>query len=216
MVMDLHAHTFYSDGLDAPDALVHMAYENGVRMLALTDHDSISGRSLFLETAAQYYDFTPIVGVELSTNNEPRWIDILALDIKNFEVYKKYEQALKRGAPSLKEVVGFALDLGAVPVLAHPVHTGFYGNALEDFLLRLKEYGLQGLECFHPDHLKEQANDYIALARKHDLLITCGSDFHGQGVRGRFLGYFGEGYDAGLPELEQTEQFFLNRQKKVD
>lgn len=41
--IDLHAHTTASDGLLSPAALVHMAVERGVDVLAVTDHDTFIG-----------------------------------------------------------------------------------------------------------------------------------------------------------------------------
>ncbi|MGH8541323.1 MAG: PHP domain-containing protein, partial [Stenotrophobium sp.] len=48
-LVDLHTHSNCSDGLLAPTALVELAAARGVRVLALTDHDSIAG----LESAQQ-------------------------------------------------------------------------------------------------------------------------------------------------------------------
>ncbi len=41
--IDLHAHTTASDGSLSPFALVHAAVERGVRVLAVTDHDTLAG-----------------------------------------------------------------------------------------------------------------------------------------------------------------------------
>ena len=43
MNVDLHCHSTASDGALAPAVLVARAYENGVRVLALTDHDTLEG-----------------------------------------------------------------------------------------------------------------------------------------------------------------------------
>jgi 3',5'-nucleoside bisphosphate phosphatase len=65
--VDLHTHSSYSDGGDAPAALVANAAAAGVRVLGLTDHDTIAGLA---ETAAAAkragIDFLP--GVEISTS----------------------------------------------------------------------------------------------------------------------------------------------------
>ncbi|HSL87195.1 MAG TPA: hypothetical protein VK861_09700, partial [Bacteroidales bacterium] len=44
----------------------------------------------------------------------------------------------------------------------------------------LKVHGLLGLEVYHPSHRKDLTNKFYALARKNRLVITGGSDFHGQ------------------------------------
>lgn len=43
MRTDLHVHTFYSDGYMSPEEVVNEAYNNGVRALAVTDHDTMRG-----------------------------------------------------------------------------------------------------------------------------------------------------------------------------
>ena len=39
--------------------------------------------------------------------------------------------------------------------------------------------GLRGIEAYYPEHTPEQTDRYLAAARKFGLLITGGTDFHG-------------------------------------
>lgn len=73
---------------------------------------------------------------------------------------------------------------GAVPVVAHP---GAEGRA---YLEKLVEMGLQGVEVYHPDHNPELIRYYRHQAARRNLLITGGSDFHGDAGyrRGRLGG----------------------------
>lgn len=41
--IDLHIHTYYSDGLSSPTKIVRQAYELGYKKIAITDHDGIGG-----------------------------------------------------------------------------------------------------------------------------------------------------------------------------
>ncbi len=50
---DLHTHSFYSDGSESPAEIVRAASEAGVVLLALTDHDGISGVSEALEAGGR-------------------------------------------------------------------------------------------------------------------------------------------------------------------
>ena len=43
MSVDLHIHSYFSDGSDSPAAIVHLAKERGLRHIAITDHDCASG-----------------------------------------------------------------------------------------------------------------------------------------------------------------------------
>ena len=65
MNVDLHCHSTASDGALAPSVLVARAYENGVRVLSLTDHDTLEGLAE-ARTAAHALGMQLVNGVELS------------------------------------------------------------------------------------------------------------------------------------------------------
>ena len=44
--IDLHTHSTASDGIYSPTELLHRAKEIGIRILALTDHDSTGAAAL--------------------------------------------------------------------------------------------------------------------------------------------------------------------------
>jgi predicted metal-dependent phosphoesterase TrpH len=106
-------------------------------------------------------------------------------------VGEAFERFLQRGAccyvekevlpPS--EILDLILDLGGVPVLAHP---GV--SRIDEHIEELASAGLQGLEAFHADHTAEQIGLYRRLASELGLIVTGGSDFHGEGVRGTRVG----------------------------
>jgi predicted metal-dependent phosphoesterase TrpH len=71
-------------------------------------------------------------------------------------------------------VIQKILKNGGVPVLAHP---GFLKDAsLIDSLI---DTGLRGIEAFHPSHNNNQKKYFTELAQRKGLIITGGSDFHG-------------------------------------
>ena len=74
-----------------------------------------------------------------------------------------------------EDAIDWIKQAGGVPVLAHP---GLYGD--DKLVLRLIEYGLEGIEAFHTDHTKEQEDYYADLAKRFGLICTAGSDFHGE------------------------------------
>jgi predicted metal-dependent phosphoesterase TrpH len=65
-VIDLHAHTNHSDGKDTPTELVQNAAKAGIKILAITDHDTVSGWDEAI-TAAQSHGLGLIPGIEVST-----------------------------------------------------------------------------------------------------------------------------------------------------
>ncbi|MDR1505911.1 MAG: PHP domain-containing protein [Treponema sp.] len=68
-MIDLHTHSSASDGDLRPAELIKTASEKGIRALALTDHDTISGLAE-AETAARNAGIALIPGVELEINAE--------------------------------------------------------------------------------------------------------------------------------------------------
>jgi 3',5'-nucleoside bisphosphate phosphatase len=78
-----------------------------------------------------------------------------------------------------------------IPILAHPF-TLNQGSAfaLKNLVTELKGLGLAGLEVFYSEHTPEQEALYLKLAKELDLLVTGGSDFHGQNKPEITLGSF--------------------------
>jgi predicted metal-dependent phosphoesterase TrpH len=67
---DFHSHSTASDGKLTPTQLIDLAASRGVKILALTDHDSTEGIAEARGAAAKHEDFFLIPGVELSTDIE--------------------------------------------------------------------------------------------------------------------------------------------------
>lgn len=78
--VDLHMHSTASDGALAPEALVARAVANGVRILALTDHDTLAGQAAACEAARQmgvHY----VHGVEISVTWGGETIHVVGLGV---------------------------------------------------------------------------------------------------------------------------------------
>jgi predicted metal-dependent phosphoesterase TrpH len=76
-IADLHCHSTFSDGRLTPTELVNLAYRNGVRILALTDHDIVDGLPEAFSAAERYADLTLIPGIEMSTDVPGNEVHIL-------------------------------------------------------------------------------------------------------------------------------------------
>jgi predicted metal-dependent phosphoesterase TrpH len=72
-----------------------------------------------------------------------------------------------------------AIDLikaaSGIPVLAHPYILG-RDELIGDFA----KAGLMGLEVYYPEHTKEMIQRYLGFAKEYGLLLTGGSDCHGE------------------------------------
>lgn len=66
--VDLHVHSTASDGRLSPEEVVAKAAGLGLKVMALTDHDSVAGTIPALEAAAAFPGLTVIPGVEISTD----------------------------------------------------------------------------------------------------------------------------------------------------
>jgi len=95
---------------------------------------------------------------------------------------------VERESPETSEAITWIREAGGVPVLAHPHWTKRKGPELVEMCSALKEAGLMGIEVFYSTHTKRQTSEYLELARKLDLLMTGGSDFHGDAKPGIYVG----------------------------
>ncbi len=78
------------------------------------------------------------------------------------------------------EAIAMIKDVRGVPVLAHPFTLNLGSAfALRNTLTELKAMGLAGIEAIYSEHTPEQEALYLRLAQELDLLVTGGSDFHG-------------------------------------
>ena len=80
MIRDLHSHSTASDGILTPTQLVQRAVEMNIEMLALTDHDTVTGIAE-AKQAAENQPITLIAGVEISILWEGKSIHLSALNV---------------------------------------------------------------------------------------------------------------------------------------
>ncbi len=79
-LIDLHCHSTASDGTLRPAELVKRAREQGVELLALTDHDSVQGIAEASD-AARMHKLELVAGVEISVSWRSHTVHILGLDM---------------------------------------------------------------------------------------------------------------------------------------
>jgi len=89
---------------------------------------------------------------------------------------------------------------GGIPSLAHPIRVGRRvslsdGDQLDQWVSEMRDMGLRALEAFHSDHKPQDVERYLDQARRLDLAVTGGSDFHGANKPRIELG---RGYEGNL------------------
>lgn len=242
--VDLHTHTTASDGTLTPPELFQEALELGIRVLAISDHDSTSGYEAVLPLASGRPEIRLIAAIELNGEGslachllgyfinvqneafqrqladyrERRTERVRAMAQKLNELgspvdfhrvqeiaqggalgrphladalmekgivksrQEAFDRFLKKGgsayisgnSPTAEEGIQLIRGAGGIPVLAHP---SYYTSP--ELLDGLVAAGLMGIEAYYPDHSRALIEHYKDFAKKHQLVVTGGSDFHG-------------------------------------
>jgi hypothetical protein len=82
---------------------------------------------------------------------------------------------ITRTGPSPATIVDAIHDAGGLASMAHP------GVTRRDELIGpLAEHGLDAIEVYHSDHAPEDQQHYLMIAKRRNLLVSGGSDFHGE------------------------------------
>ncbi|MFC5453130.1 PHP domain-containing protein [Paenibacillus aestuarii] len=98
-------------------------------------------------------------------------------------ISEAFERYLGKGAAAYvnppriepETAIAWIHEAGGSAVLAHP---GIYGD--DELVELITQQGLDGIEVYHSDHTPEDEARYLQLAEQKGLLITAGSDFHGE------------------------------------
>ena len=78
-----------------------------------------------------------------------------------------------------EDAIRSILKAKGVPVFAHPILCRFCDDRLDAFVGKLKEAGLVGIEAIYSTYELRDERQIKELAKKYDLLVSGGSDFHG-------------------------------------
>jgi hypothetical protein len=76
--------------------------------------------------------------------------------------------------PTPREAVRWIHEAGGAAVIAHP---GLYGR--DELVEALLREGADGIEAYHSDHSPDDEARYAAMAARHGVIATGGSDYHG-------------------------------------
>ena len=278
--IDLHIHSTFSDGTCSVTEICAIAAQNGVKTIALSDHDTTDGlapmvRALeevnrdrkrlsfipAIEVSSGDNGLTHVLGYGVQAGQEPLQSQLVTLKRKRVErnaetirllnrlldtelspestqngvenpvlgrmhvarllienrFVKTVDEAFRKylgiGKPayiplrnmSTDTAIDNLLQTGAVPVLAHPMRLGCDRADLEIRIAHLKEQGLMGVEVFHPSASAPDVKWLYRIAQKYALLITGGSDFHGDYGMHSKLGNYPAGWHTGEQDLDALQ-----------
>ncbi len=103
----------------------------------------------------------------------------------NVFAMRKYFEGCKTGNTRFDgdEAILTIIKAGGIPVWAHPLGgEGEEHLSSVEFLNKLEvmiKHGIQGLECYYSRYSKEETDFLVDCAKKYNLLISGGSDYHG-------------------------------------
>lgn len=121
MKADLHVHTTASDGRLNPTEMVSLAAQQGITVLAITDHDTLDGYFL-AKSEAEKIGMILIPGVEITTDFEGRECHLLAYDVdiedKDFLAFLSVQRTIRKSRATAivakLNKMGFDLEMDEV------------------------------------------------------------------------------------------------------
>jgi predicted metal-dependent phosphoesterase TrpH len=185
------------------DKLLYLQRAREQRMLEILERLRIQGIELDVDEVKQYSQGESI--------GRPHIAQALMIQGYVESVREAFDRFIGSGAPAYvprykltpEEGIELVREAHGVAVLAHP---GI--QKLEERIPYWTEMGLQGIEVLHSEHKSEDAVLYRALAAKYGLLVTGGSDFHGEERKpGAKLGNWGMPLTI-VKEIQNLAQHF--------
>ena len=191
--VDLHIHSYESDGKLSPVEIVKQAKERNLKYIAISDHNSIDA---YLNTNILSEEIV-IPAVEFDCFYKGTLLHVLGygIDIDNKEL-KNICAKTKAGKTfniirlfqlrNPKIVIDIIKEAGGIAVWAHPACC--WAISLDKMTRELIEFGLDGMEVYYPYNglrgiLKFYSRNYVLeLAEKYNLIKTGGTDSHGRNL----------------------------------
>ena len=100
------------------------------------------------------------------------------------EAFEKYltpgkPAYVKKAAPDYKDCIDFIHAVNGKAILAHPYIYKFTNRNPFPLINELVYHGLDGIEVLYPKHYEPEIHRLTQYCQSHQLIITGGSDFHG-------------------------------------
>ena len=112
------------------------------------------------------------------------------------------------------EAISLIHRSGGIAVLAHPPYISRDRQKLEKLVAELLPLGLDGIEAYNNGSNLEDTDWLIKLARKYQLIVTGGSDFHGDPGSNIEIGSGFRGLEIPYRCVEEIKQAQLRRHVK--
>lgn len=188
-----------------------VAIRDAVEITNSARREKANNRIHFLEEAHHFRFTQEEIDTLLQNENpgKPHFVSLLLQKgyvsdkAEGFSILSEYHGRERRLTP--EEAIDAILLADGIPVLAH----GILGDGsdrlseqeIAERVNRLKYFGLMGVEGYYSSYTEEQTDIMLSLAKKNNLMVTAGSDYHGRN-KTVALG------DTGTPEPARMERFY--------
>ena len=112
----------------------------------------------------------------------------------------KYQVMAQKKGISDEECIKIIKNAGGLVSLAHPSSLRLNDEELDNRIRKYKEWGLDGIEVYHPNNKPRQRAYYYELAKKYNLLVSGGTDYHGYEVKPDIILGYGRNGNVDIRE----------------
>jgi predicted metal-dependent phosphoesterase TrpH len=145
----------------------------------------IAGRLQALGVDLHYDEVAALAGNQVV--GRPHFARVLVERGHAASIQDAFNRYLAKGSPAYVEKkrlspadsIALIHKAGGLAVLAHPYQLKLSQEALEPLISELADLGLDGIEAVYSRHSPADRDSYSRLAKRHRLLVTGGSDYHG-------------------------------------
>ena len=106
---------------------------------------------------------------------------------------------------SSKDAIQRIRDAGGIAVVAHPKQMKLDEKSLTSEFKRLVDEGLGGIEAYNSCQSPKEAEQYRRIAKRFNLFVTGGSDFHGANKPDVTLGVIGNGAELDYQVVKEMK-----------
>ncbi len=194
--INFHCHTTCSDGSLEPIELFKQASTLGLKHIAITDHHSIYAYltiNNWLEHNNYSADATKLwTGIEISCLLKGCLVHVLGLGfdpLSSFLTSYLKGESVQGADLRAENVVKAIRNSNGISILAHPAR---YRLDFSTLINEANAIGIDGIETWYDYNMasiwqpsEQVCNSINKLAKKYNMLSTCGTDTHGYSLLGR-------------------------------
>lgn len=159
MLVDLHMHSYYSDGSFSPREVVELAKKKGLGFISITDHNTIEAHEEFI-AACQDLEMDYVLGVELDCVFKTKSVHLLAYD---FRVNEEFLAIINKSRDLLDQM---GIDLIAI---MEKEYDHISSADYEAYEYDRRKGGFKGIHYLHDRGFTENVMDGLKIYRDYNV-----------------------------------------------